>query len=62
MQKKTFHTTALQAATLAKSANVKQLILGHFSQRYGDTSEIELEAKSIFENTVCVKDGDRFLL
>lgn len=60
--KKTFHTTAQQAATLAKNANVNQLLLGHFSQRYGDTNEIEQEAKSIFDNTTCVKDGDRFLL
>ena len=60
--KATYHTTGKQAATLAKNANVKQLILGHFSQRYGDTSEIEQEAKIIFENTKCVRDGDQFLL
>lgn len=60
--KATYHTTGKQAATLAKNANVKQLILGHFSQRYGDTSEIEQEAKAIFENTKCVRDGDQFLL
>jgi ribonuclease Z len=60
--KATYHTTGKQAATLAKNANVKQLILGHFSQRYGDTSEIENEAKAIFENTTCVRDGDQFLL
>jgi ribonuclease Z len=60
--KATFHTTGVQAATLAKDSNVKKLILGHFSQRYGDTSEIEEEAKTIFENTTCVRDGDVFLL
>jgi len=60
--KATFHTTAQQAATLAKNANVKQLILGHFSQRYGETTEIEEEAKSTFENTKCVEDGDVFLV
>jgi len=60
--KATFHTTAKQAATLAKNSNVKQLILGHFSQRYGDTTEIEEEAKETFGNTKCVKDGDVFLL
>ena len=60
--KATYHTTGVQAATLAKNANVKKLILGHFSQRYGDTSEIEQEAKAIFENTTCVRDGDVFLL
>ena len=60
--KATFHSTGQQAATLAKNANVKQLILGHFSQRYGDTSEIEQEAKAVFENTTCVRDGDQFIL
>lgn len=60
--KATFHTTAKQAATLAKNANVKKLILGHFSQRYRNTNELEQEAKAIFENTYCVKDGDQFLL
>ena len=60
--KATFHTTAQQAATLAKNSNVKQLILGHFSQRYGDTVDLENEAKAIFENTKCVEDGDVFLL
>lgn len=60
--KATYHTTAFQAATLAKNAHVKQLLLGHFSQRYSSTKDIEHEAKSIFENTICVKDGDEFLI
>ncbi len=60
--KATYHTTAFQAATLAKNAHVKQLLLGHFSQRYSSTKDIEQEAKSIFENTICVKDGDEFLI
>jgi ribonuclease Z len=60
--KATFHTTAFQAATLAKNAHVGQLLLGHFSQRYSSTKDIEQEAKSIFENTICVKDGDNFVL
>jgi ribonuclease Z len=60
--KATYHTTAQQAGTLAKNANVKQLLLGHFSQRYGHTDDLENEAKAIFENTTCVKDGDVFLL
>ena len=60
--KATFHTTAFQAATLAKNANVGQLLLGHFSQRYSSTKDIETEAKSIFENTICVKDGDNFVI
>ena len=60
--KATFHTTAQQAATLAENSNVGKLLLGHFSQRYGNTVDLENEAKAIFENTTCVEDGDVFLL
>lgn len=60
--KATFHATAKQAATLAKNAQVGQLLLGHFSARYKSTKEIEEEAKSIFESVVCVNDGDNFIL
>lgn len=60
--KATYHTTAFQAATLAKDANVGHLLLGHFSQRYSSTKDIEQEAKKVFENTICVKDGDNFVI
>jgi len=60
--KATFHTTAFQASTLAKDANVGQLLLGHFSQRYSSTKDIEQEAKKVFKNTICVKDGDNFVI
>jgi ribonuclease Z len=55
----TFHTTALQAATLAKKANVKKLIIGHFSVRYKNIEPLLTEAKSVFENTVAAEDGMR---
>lgn len=58
----TMHSTALEAAKVAKAAKVKQLILGHFSARYKDTSEILAEAKSVFKPTFCVSDGDEFIL
>ncbi len=60
--KTTFHTTAKQAAIIAKSANAGQLLLGHFSARYRTTDEIDAEAKTIFENTICVEDGDKFVI
>ncbi|RZV56246.1 MAG: ribonuclease Z, partial [Flavobacteriaceae bacterium] len=47
----TFHSTAKQAAALAKKANAKQLILGHFSGRYADLTILLDEAKEIFSNT-----------
>lgn len=50
------HMTAKEAATLAKEAHVKQLILTHFSARYSDLSEFEREAKAVFPNTWVAED------
>ena len=55
--KETFHTTALQAATLAKDSDVKQLCIGHFSARYEDESILLEEAKSMFNNTILAKEN-----
>ncbi len=55
--KTTFHSTAKQAAAVAKEANVKKLILGHFSSRYENSATHIEEAKSIFENTISAEDG-----
>lgn len=56
----TMHSTARQAATVAKKAKVGQLLLGHFSARFKSTGEVLKEAKTVFENSVCVEDGDEF--
>ena len=48
--KKTFHSTAEQAALIAKKSNVKKLILGHFSTRYKDLDLFIKESKFIFPN------------
>jgi len=58
--KKTKHTTALQAGEIAKEAKVGKLLLGHFSVRYKTPELLEEEAKTVFENTVAVNDGDHF--
>jgi ribonuclease Z len=60
--KATFHTTAHQAAEIAFTAEVGKLLLGHFSARYKGTDQHKTEAQVIFQNTVCVEDGDTFLL
>ncbi|MFO8235236.1 MAG: ribonuclease Z [Bacteroidales bacterium] len=54
---KTFHSTAKQAATIAKDAGVKTLIIGHFSARYKQVEQHLSEAKSIFDNTHAAHDG-----
>lgn len=60
LAEKTMHTTATQAATIAKLANVNQLILGHFSTRYGDISLFKKEAQTVFTNTQIADDGKEF--
>jgi ribonuclease Z len=50
------HADVKQAAKIAKSANVKQLILTHISRRYQVPEELEREAKKIFPNTKVAYD------
>tara|TARA_B100000029_G_scaffold96070_1_gene86188 strand:- start:343 stop:1239 length:897 start_codon:yes stop_codon:yes gene_type:complete len=52
----TNHSTAKETAELAKKANVKNLILTHFSARYNDESVLLNEAKEIHESTIAAKD------
>lgn len=56
------HLTALEAAQIASKANVKKLVLTHFSQRYKNTQEIEEDARNAFDNVVCAKDFMRINL
>jgi len=55
---KTFHTTARQAATLALKANVKKLIIGHFSTRYRDLKPLLEQAREVFPNTYLAIEGE----
>lgn len=50
------HSTAKDAAEVAKLANVLNLILTHISTRYINSDELENEAKSIFPKTVIAYD------
>lgn len=52
-----FHTSAANAAQLAKKAKVKQLVLTHISARFADGKELEDEAKSIFSQSIIARDG-----
>lgn len=54
--KETFHTTAAQAAGLAKSAGVKRLLIGHFSARYEDETVLLQEASAVFPDTQLAKE------
>jgi len=52
-----FHATSKQAATMAKKAKVKKLLIGHFSSKYSELHEFEKEAREIFENTEIACEG-----
>nr|WP_294858476.1 ribonuclease Z [uncultured Fluviicola sp.] len=60
--KQTFHSTAEQAATVAKQAEVGKLLLGHLSARYETGLKHFEEASAIFENVRVVEDGETYLI
>lgn len=53
----TLHTTGLQAATLARDAEVRQLCIGHFSAAIKNEDLLLAEARSIFPNTILADEG-----
>lgn len=53
----TKHSTAKQAATIAKLANVGTLVLGHYSTRYDSLEPFKKEAESIFSTVKLAEDG-----
>lgn len=57
--KSTGHTTARQAGEIAQKAQVKQLLLGHFSSRYRDEKELLDEARSEFPTVELATEGQR---
>lgn len=58
----TFHSTALQAAMVAKAAKAKELIIGHFSSRYETLDAHLQEAKTVFEHTKLAIEGEVFTI
>ncbi len=55
--KETYHSTARQAATIAKEAKVKRLAIGHYSARYEDVGFLKEEADAIFPQTILASEG-----
>jgi ribonuclease Z len=54
----TGHSTAREAAMVARDADVRRLVLTHFSARYSrDASPLDREAKEVFRDTTIAKDG-----
>lgn len=57
--KETFHSTARQAAEIAYKAQVKRLVIGHYSARYEDMAPLKKEADKIFPGTILGEEGMR---
>ncbi len=60
--KKTLHSTTIDAANVAKQANVKKLIIGHFSARYNNVNVFENEARTVFRNTEAAVEGKTYTI
>ena len=58
--RETRHSTTGDAARIALEADVKQLIIGHFSARYKDLNPVLEEARKIFPNTTLATEGTTF--
>lgn len=58
MAEKTFHSTTIQAATVAREAGVKRLIVGHFSSRYPSVDFYLDQIRVIFPDALLANDGD----
>lgn len=56
------HSTTIEAATIARDANVGQLMIGHYSKRYPDSTPLVEEARRIFPNTIAAYEGLRVKL
>jgi len=53
-----FHSTAREAALIAKAAGAKQLVIGHYSSRYKDgEAQLLAEAQAVFPNTILANEG-----
>jgi ribonuclease Z len=57
-----FHATTIQAATIAKQANVNRLLIGHFSSKYESIESHVVEARTVFMSTDIAQEGVTFLV
>ena len=60
--RETFHSTASQAARIALQAQVRQLLIGHFSARYDDEQQLLQEAQAIFPRTLLAHECQKLSL
>lgn len=60
--RETLHSTAYDAATIAKAASVQRLLIGHFSARYKDLDPLLREARNVFPNTGLAAEGETYFV
>ena len=60
--KQTHHSTARQAAEMARLSGAKRLLIGHYSARYTDEKILLNEAREVFANTFLAEEGRCFSL
>lgn len=60
--KKTFHSTAKDAAKMALKLNASKMIIGHFSNRYAKLEWFLDEARPIFEETYIAEEGKEYIV
>lgn len=58
--KETYHSTTIQAGSVALKAGVKKLLIGHYSARYKELEPLLLETKSVFENSFLSIEGEEY--
>lgn len=58
----TMHSTAKDAANMAKEAGAKRLLLGHFSARYKDLNPLLEEARSVFPQSYLAQEGEKYFV
>lgn len=58
MAEKTHHSTTIQAASVAKAAEVKRLIVGHYSSRFPSVDFYLDQIKTVFAEAMLANDGD----
>lgn len=60
--KQTHHSTAKEAAEIARLAKAKRLVIGHFSSRYDDEKQLLSEAREVFPESHCAEEGKTFFI
>lgn len=57
-----YHTTTVEAASMAKKADAGSLIIGHYSSRYRDLMPLLQEAKSVFPDSLLAEEGKDYYI